>query len=153
MRPGQRKLGGGVVVERGGRPTCGRMALPILWGTHGCGSKNEERGGVVVGLTGFGVVQQHVVRILSVVVIRQVAGDTRVALQVKHVVRVALRAIQLDVRPREGKNGKLRMIETHSNPAIQGVALLAIGREAYRSVVGVGGLLKISAMAREAVRG
>ena len=48
----------------------------------------------------------------------------------KNKVRVTLRAKQLGVRPREGENGKLRMIEAHSNPAIHGVALLAICREA-----------------------
>jgi hypothetical protein len=66
---------------------------------------------------------------------------------------VTARAGQRGVRPREGKAGKLRMIETHSNPAIHGVALLAVGWEAHRSMVRVCGLLKICAMAREAVGG
>jgi hypothetical protein len=74
MRSRQRKncLG---MVETCARPiTC---AQPISLESRGSGSKNEERRGVVAGLTGCGIVVQNVVRIRSGVVILQVAGDTR----------------------------------------------------------------------------
>jgi len=147
MRSHQRKNGLGMVETCARALTC---ALCISWDSHG---SSEKRGGVVAVLTGCGIIQRPVVRIRSAVVIRQVAGDTRGARKVKHAVRVTARAAQRGVRPREGKARKLQMIEMHCNPAIHGVALLAVGREAKRNVGRAGGFLKIRAMAREAVRG
>ena len=57
------------------------------------------------------------------------------------------------MRSGQGKSGELGMIELRADPAVHGVAQLALVREADAGVVGIGGMGKFRRMAGNAGRG
>lgn len=67
----------------------------------------------------------------------------------KVIVGVALGALQPRMRAGEGKTRELGMVKLCADPAIHGVALLAVRGEIKRGMARVGRLLKICVMARD----
>ena len=126
----QRKLGGGVVIERGALPLRGDVARGAIF---------REAG-------------RSVVRRLRVVVVRHVAGLAGGREIRKAIVDVALRADCLGVSAGEGKACR-RMVEAGAFPLVGGMAKRAVLRESRRAVVGIGGFLERVAMTGRAVGG
>lgn len=77
------------------------------------------------------------VRVLCAVKVRQVAAHTVGAGAGEIVVGMARRALQPGMRAGKRKAGKFRVVEFCSHPAIQRVALLAIGRVTDRRMIGI----------------
>ena len=106
----------------------------------------QPRCGVVAARAILREARQAVVRIRRAIEIREMTADAGGARRRKVVICVTLRAIQLRVGAGEGEPSELGMIKLRSQPAVHGVALLAVGRKVQRGVVRVIGLLEIGAV-------
>ena len=84
------------------------------------------------------------VRALCAVEVRQVAAHAVGAGGGEIVVGMARRAFQPGMRAGKRKAGKFRVVEFRSQPAIQRVALLAVGRVTDRRMIGIAGLCVVS---------
>ena len=88
-----------------------------------------------------------VVGIVGSVEIRKVAANAGSGRRGEVVIRVTLRAIEARVRAGESEAGEFRVIELRSQPAVHGMALLAVAGEAERGVAGIRGFLKVRGVA------
>ena len=121
---GQRETNG-VVIKAGGLPGAGAVAR----------------------LTGLGECQRHVVRIIGLLVVRQMAPDTGSRRVLELIVDVTGRAVESCVRSGQGVAGVLEVVEPNPKPIVEAVALFARGGKAGDDVSGAGGCLKFLGMA------
>ena len=85
------------------------------------------RDGCVASLAGLGKVQTHVIRVRCLAEIWQVASDTVRRCPLEFSTDVASRAVESCVHPSQRKSGVFEVIELHSKPVIETVALLTRG--------------------------
>lgn len=125
MRPRERELRRGVVIEGRAFPLRGRMTDAAIL---------RESGG-------------HVIRVFAVIEVGQVATDARCRQSGKYVVFVAVGASQRNVRPCERELRSGAVIERRALPLNCRMADTAILRESGRQVIRVSRAVKVLQMA------
>src|SRR5260370_24165155 len=134
-----------------------RVALGAVYGRVGAGqrelsivvieSRIQPRRGVMATWAILRESGSAVIRIRGSIEIRQVTGDAGGGGGGEVVIGVTLRAIQPGVRSREGEVREFGVIELCPEPAVHGVALLAVRGEVKRRMAGIVGFLKVRGVA------
>ena len=114
VRTREGELSGSVVVEHGPRPLRGAMAEFAILRETGCG----------------------MVRILCLLILRQVAARTVLRSAFEYVIHVALLALHAGMRAREGELRSRVVIECRSFPLLRVVAQRAVLRESCYRMIG-----------------
>ena len=128
---------------------CAREWKNRLIVIEGCGN---PCGGVVADFALLRESDLRMIRVVGVVVVRQVAGDARRVCQLVISVDMALRTLQWSVRSRERPSG-LAVIELRPRPGRCAVTSVASGGESRLRVIWIGGgvvVLHVACAARAA---
>ncbi len=134
-----------------------RVALRALYGRVGSGQRElslvviecriQPRRGVMATCAILRESGSAVIRIRGAIEVRQVTTDAGGGGGGEVVIGVTLRAIQPGVRSREGEVREFGVIELCPEPAVHGVALLAVRGEVKHRMAGIVGFLKVRGVA------